>query len=362
MTLRRPTVPADAERPAVRLPDADLVAVSHSILSAEALRDLIARAYAIDTPMTCQLLLSGMNDTYLLTTRDQRYIVRVYGTGRRSLPEILYELELLTHLGAKGVSVSVPIAGKDGRPTRPLTAPEGTRQLVLFTYAEGTPLSWDKEEHCYLAGRVAAMIHAASDDFVTRHARLRVDLEYLVDRPLAAIRPFLAQRPDHWRYLEELAVKLRAGASVAASTGLEWGVCHGDLNNRNIHIAPDSTTTVFDFDLAGLAGGHTISAILWGTMFHPQNDVWEPFLKGYTEIRHLAAPDIAAVPLFYAVTRLASIGLVARNAAKSGISFMNDLYFEGQLAFFRKWEADYLKKVRLLEPGRTERDGHQQIR
>ena len=150
-------------------PGSGLFPVTRSILSAEALLEEVAHAYAMDTPVTCQLLRQGLNDTYLLTTRDDRYIVRVYGACRRSPSDISYELELLTNLTAKGVSVSMPIAGKDGALTRPLPAPEGSRQLVLFTYAEGTPLSWDKENHSYLAGRMAATIHAASDDFVSRH-------------------------------------------------------------------------------------------------------------------------------------------------------------------------------------------------
>jgi Ser/Thr protein kinase RdoA (MazF antagonist) len=126
----------------------------------------------------------------------------VYRARWRSHSDVAYEVELLTYLAGRGVSVSMPIAGTDGAATRALRAPEGTRQLVLFTFAQGKPLSWDIEDHCYLAGQVAAAVHTASDGFKSRHSRFSLDVNYLIDVPLATIRPFLAQRPDDPNSLE----------------------------------------------------------------------------------------------------------------------------------------------------------------
>src|SRR2546427_782129 len=74
-------------------PGTGSLSITYSILSGDALQEEVAQAYAIDTPVTCQLLLPSMNDTYLLTTSDSRYILRVYRARWRSLSEILYELE-----------------------------------------------------------------------------------------------------------------------------------------------------------------------------------------------------------------------------------------------------------------------------
>src|SRR6266536_2501542 len=103
--------------------------VVHSILSPEALLSVVSGAYSIDTPRACELLKPGPNDTYLVTTRTERYVVRVYGKHWRSLAEVLYEMDLLRHLESKGVSVSVPIADRDGNLARAVTMPEGVRQL-----------------------------------------------------------------------------------------------------------------------------------------------------------------------------------------------------------------------------------------
>jgi Ser/Thr protein kinase RdoA (MazF antagonist) len=320
-----------------------LFPVTRSILSAEALQAEIARAYAVGTPVMCRLLQSGFNDTYILTTRDGRYIVRVYRARWRSLPEILYELELLEHVAARGISVSLPIAGKDGRLARPLRAPEGTRQLVLFSYAEGAHLSWDREDHSHLTGRVAGALHASSDDFVCRHARPELDLGHLIDAPLAAIRPFLAHRPDDAAYLEGFAARLRARAEAVVRAGLDWGFCHGDLSSNNIHLAADQTPTVIDFDLCGPGWrAYDIAAAQWTALYDKRSALLEAFLAGYGETRRLAVADVAAVPLFHGIHRLSSFGLHASNVADWGAWRVSDANLTKVLRTLREWDAEHL--------------------
>lgn len=320
-----------------------LFPVTCSILAADALRAEVAQAYAIGMPVTCQLLRPGTNDTYILTTRDNRYIARVYRAHRRSLADISYELDLLAHLAAKGVSVSVPLAGKDDNLIRPLAAPEGTRHLVLFSYADGKPLSWNETDDSYLAGWMAATIHAASGDFVSRHSRDCLDLRSLIDIPLAAIRPFLTHRPEDWSYLKELAARLRARIEAAARIGLDWGVCHGDFGARNIHIGADRRPTVFDFDRCGPGWrAFDFALIQWGAMNQTNAGMWDSFMKGYTDTRQLAAANLAAAPLFHASCRLMSLGLRAERIAEWGTLCITDSLLDAELMFFQEWETKHL--------------------
>ena len=342
---KRVTVEAiGSDRPDVApAPGHGLFPVTYSILSADALLAEVAHTYPIGISVSCRLLQTSLNDTYLLTSREDRYIVRVYGAHWRTPSEIAYELELLAHLVAKGVSVSVPIAGYDGALSRPLAAPEGTRHLVLFTYAPGTPLALDAEKPSYLAGRLLAAIHAASDHFVSRHVRFRCDLEYLIDTPLAAIRPFLAHRPADWISLEGLVGRLRARLAQAADTGLDWGVCHGDLNGGNIHLAEDGTLTVFDFDFCGPGWRvYDIAAAQWVARGDNKSGIRDAFLKGYTERRRLAVADLAVVPLFHAIRHLWVLGLRAAKAADTGTLSVSGCYLDFELTYLREWEAEHL--------------------
>jgi len=115
--------------------------------------------------MSCSLLRQRWNDTYQLATSNTRYVVRVYGVAQHTLPEILYELDLLQHLAQYNAPVAAPILRQDGQAVTRLHAPEGTRYLVLFPYAPGDvpaiPIG-NQEQSCHF-GRALAAIHDAAD-------------------------------------------------------------------------------------------------------------------------------------------------------------------------------------------------------
>ncbi len=304
--------------------------VSSSVLRPDSLRAEVARLYSIGEPEGCELLLTGANDTYLVTTRESHYILRVYGSYWRSAADIGYELELLLHLSARGVAVSVPVRAEDGSLAHRVLAPEGPRRLALFTYAEGQPMCWGREEHAYLAGQLAARIHTASDDFTSPHARCCLDFEYLIHAPLRAVKPFLIDRPLEWKYVERVAARFHEQAEDEARKGLDWGVCHGDMSDRNIHITPDQVVTVFDFDLCGHGWrAYDFTTVRRIAKYERNMAIWEAFVEGYGQTRPLAERDLAAVPLFQAIKRVWSFGTTAALAGRRG-----SLYLEHHLDYY----------------------------
>ncbi len=317
-----------------------LFPVAHSVFSAETLVAEVTRDYAVATPCAFRLLRRGLNDTYILNTQDERYIVRVYGASWRTGPDVAYELELLGHLASRQVPASVPVAARDGSLSRQVCAPEGARHLVMFTYARGTPLWWT-DEHGQLAGRMLAAIHTASDDFVSKHARFQMDLEYLIDRPLAAIRPFLIHRPEDLSYLERFAGELKVQAAEAVRAGLDWGVCHGDFGG-NIHIA-DRALTVFDFDLCG-SGWRAYDFVvpLWAARSKKRTSIWDAFVRGYTERRRLGAADLEAIQLFSPIRHLWTTGIRLSNLVHWGILPLINGHLEHSLKSFREWEVNHM--------------------
>src|SRR6266498_1837805 len=119
--VRDPVSEVDERSAAERCPalTAPVFPVVHSVLASAGIGNAVAEPYALDGICRCDLLLAGMNDTYLLTTRHECYVARVYRAAWRSAAEIAYELELLAHLAGKGVRVSVPIPATDGRVVLP---------------------------------------------------------------------------------------------------------------------------------------------------------------------------------------------------------------------------------------------------
>ena len=58
----------------------ELLPVVQSVLNHQALMADVVNAYEIGTPVTCELILTRQNDTYLLRTREEALIVRLYNT------------------------------------------------------------------------------------------------------------------------------------------------------------------------------------------------------------------------------------------------------------------------------------------
>jgi Ser/Thr protein kinase RdoA (MazF antagonist) len=318
-------------------PAAPALPATYSTLSAEALLDEVRRAYAIDGLDGCHLLQRGLNDTYVVAGAGRRWVARVYGSGWRSAASIAYELDLLGHLDARGVRVALPIPGRDQGLARPVAAPEGTRQLVLFAYLEGSPLQWEDPARCEAAGRAVATLHAAADDFASRHPRVPLDLEYLVDAQLAALRPFVGHRPE-WRDLTRIGAALRARVSVLAP-GLEWGACHGDLAAGNLHAGDDGGISFLDFDLAAPGWrAYDLAAVHWVATSQRHEEIWGTFVRGYADVRAPGGADLEAVPLFHAIRRLWSLGMEARNAHALGSYRLGPEYLAPQLNALRQEE------------------------
>jgi Ser/Thr protein kinase RdoA (MazF antagonist) len=316
--------------------------VTYSILSANALSAEVERAYGFECPVRCELLRPGLNDTYLVSAGHERFILRAYRVEWRSMAEICYELDLLAHLVAKGVPVSAPLEARDGLTVRPLPAPEGTRHVVLFSYASGIPLTWEREEDSRVVGRVAAQVHEASGDFATGHDRFQLDLEYLIDAPCATIEPFLRHRTPDRDYLEHFARLLRDRAIRVVEVGLDWGVCHGDLSADHVHVSPSGEPTLIDFDLCGEGWrAYDLAAAPYYATYKEEPESWTAFLTGYREVRNLHPVDLEAVPLFHAINRLWSLGVYARNAARWGSLTFKDAYLDSSFTFMRDWEREH---------------------
>ena len=229
----------------------DYFPVTHSTLSTRAITTDVLPSYGLGAIIDCRFLNRGLNDTYVFkTVHGDKFILRVYRTGWRTLSDISYEIDVLNHLSSKGIPVSKPLSQKDGRFIQTLTAPEGKRHIVLFTYAAGQEPTYEKEAEGYAFnyGKTVAKIHNGVQDFNSKHARFSLDLNHLIEVPLKSIGPMLLHRAEDWKYLQQLADKIRYQFSKLPENALEQGFCHGDFHGGNAHFADDGSITFFDFD------------------------------------------------------------------------------------------------------------------
>jgi Ser/Thr protein kinase RdoA (MazF antagonist) len=304
--------------------------------------------YDVGAPTECKLLNRGLNDTYVVVTESGRFALRVYRKGWRSDSDVLFELDALLHLGREGVPVSTPLPRKDGQTFGVLKAPEGLRQVALFTYAQGKDPTYEREapEESYLYGKVTAQIHSATDSFRSSHRRFPLDLDHLLTGPLQACESFLAHRPKDWEYVLGLSERLRSIIRDLPVDALECGFCHGDLHGWNANIDQNRALTVYDFDCCGFGWrAYDVAVFRWGARLRGKdNERWPSFISGYTDQRPLSDTDMRSIPYFVAIRHLWLMGLHTGNSRDFGIGWLNDGYFDRALKFLREWEEEFLPK------------------
>src|ERR1700704_2765937 len=103
----------------------DIFPTQYSTLSSIALNDFLSERYGF-TDTSCRLLIRNVSDTYLLESRTDKYIFKIYRDAHRKLDEIKGEAELLTILADRGAMVSYPIKDIHGDIIQAFNAAEGT--------------------------------------------------------------------------------------------------------------------------------------------------------------------------------------------------------------------------------------------
>jgi Ser/Thr protein kinase RdoA (MazF antagonist) len=71
--------------------------------------DYVADTYGFEVETTCSILRTGINYSYLIATKERKFVFRVYSKDWRTENEITAELGLLNYLRERGISVSFSI-------------------------------------------------------------------------------------------------------------------------------------------------------------------------------------------------------------------------------------------------------------
>lgn len=320
-----------------------LFPVTYSLLSKQALLSHIKDHYEFQAPLQLQYFLRGMNDTYILKTGSGPYLFRVYRADRRNESEIAFELDLLNHLKANHVSVSIPIAKKDGTFINEFVVTEGVKYGVMFSFAEGREKPIHHVEDSYLFGESVAQMHTATGHFQSEHARDSLDLEFLMDRPLELIQLHMQHRPDDYHFICEKMSELKKRLATKIEAGLDWGICHGDLHgNTNTAFTEDGALTHYDFDISGYGWrAYDIAEFRLAREIHSGHDpeeverLWEAFLSGYRKVRDLSDNDVAAVALFVVLRQLWLFGLCFSESELVGGADFDEGFIDSKMEYFR---------------------------
>lgn len=290
------------------------IPVIHSIPSGKALIEAVLPHYSIDKPCSCQIYKRGLNDTYLVGTQQERYILRIYRRGWRTKEEIDFELELLAFLHDRNQPISYPIQRKDGSFTTEVAAPEGKRYAAVFSYAPGRAVNEKLDGgQSQRLGEVLATIHLTLDDFQSNFRRSHLNCEYLLDRSMQAIAPLYPHLKSDIDYLESQVeqIKQQLEALELPDSPPTYGICVGDVHAGNAHFNERNEPTLFDFDQCGYGWRAFDIAKFIQVSQRSKIDVkiTDLFLKGYQSIRPLEASELASIPIFIKTAHIWVMGI-----------------------------------------------------
>jgi len=266
-------------------------------MNLDELSEWLAACYDLARPITCRLVRSYTNDVYAVETPGGRFVLKLYRNGWRTEPEVRYEVALLRHLSAKGLSVAAPVAGKDNDAVKMVEAPgAGRRPAVLFEYAPGEKPQPPFTPALYVAfGQAVAQMHELSDDFDTEHMRSPLDLNHLIDEPLALALPLFEQADDR-DFVTHIAGRVKDGIHALACEGLDWGPIHGDATLDNLHVTAEGEIVLYDFDSGG-PGWRAADLQGWAAAdkagYAEKRDA---FQSGYSGVRPIKPVDLRAAP------------------------------------------------------------------
>ncbi|MEF2280269.1 phosphotransferase [Deinococcus sp. YIM 134068] len=269
----------------------------------ETLLERALLAYALPEPTELRFLRRGYNDHSLVTAGGQRFILRVYLDDKpylRGPHDFLSEVEVLAGLKAQGVSVSSPIARRDGTLLGRVEDAHGERHVALFEFAEGDEVSGGElsESAAHHLGLTVATLHLRADEARLGHRRPSLDETFLVDRPVAALQRMLGQEAG---FLREYGEGLKRRLSRLPRDAGAFGFVHGDLHLGNVHVSEEHGCTLFDFDHSGLGWRAYDLAVL---RLRLDETRWNALLGGYRTVRPWSQRDMDSVPLFTEVRQL----------------------------------------------------------
>ena len=308
------------------------------------MKELALTKYELGGSVECSLFHRGLNDTYFVKGGDLHLALRLYRHRWRTEEAIRGEITALLHLDGKGIPLAAPVPTLDGEWLTSVDAPEGRRWAVLFRWVRGTQPSYIDAAHARLYGELAARLHIAGDDLPSIAGRIPLDLNYLLGKPVAVLRPLLRSRPLLASRFDALVERVSTRFEHAREQLWDWGFCHGDLHGGNANIDGDRLA-LFDFDCCGPGWRvYDLATYRWAARIRGvARQAWAPFIQAYLQARPVAANTLEHVPLFVLLRHLWLQGYHAWDAVETGSSYQSDKYFEDLLSFLERVESEPLE-------------------
>ncbi|RYD53127.1 MAG: homoserine kinase [Sphingobacteriales bacterium] len=315
----------------------DTFPVITSVLSPEHLTSWVAAQYGFRNA-TCRLLKTNMNDSYLITAEEGRFVLRVYNQKHRTFKQVSEEVRLLLLLKEQGVAVSYPVANRDGRFILEVQAPEGVRLLVLFSFAEGDKIRYLSPEMSRSIGVLMGQLHAATAAVKT--TRIRYSAEVLAGWAYTQVRQHFGNCKAELSFMKACEAMLQKAFSNPA---LRTGIVHLDIWYDNMSIHTDGTVTLFDFDNCGTGLLVLDLGYYCMQLYQIESDktIYEKkkqhFIEGYCSVMPVSDEELKLIPLAGLAVWIYYLGVQTERYDSFGNRFLSANYIKMFLGRAQDW-------------------------
>jgi Ser/Thr protein kinase RdoA (MazF antagonist) len=308
------------------------IPVTSSTLSADHIGLLIAKKYGLVSHVSCTILKTGINHSYVVEHVKGKFVFRLYSLNWRSDLEINEEIRLLNLLKEIDVSVSFPIKDVNGTYIQYLEAPEGTRQGLLFSFAEGNKqLNLSADLH-FKVGETVAKIHQATINL--KLERVTYTPEIILEDSFVYLRKFLPADSEEMAWMVSTQQYLLTQINKADITQLRSGTVHLDIWFDNMNITQDGQITIYDFDFCG-NGWLCYDIAYYILQLHStEKDVYqrdlkvEDFLSGYESVTKITDEEKRILPMLGVSLYFFYLGVQCRRYDNWSNVFLNEIYLK----------------------------------
>ena len=315
--------------------------VTNSTLSGPHLAQLLISAYGFSESTKCTIFRTGINDSYMVHDGEERYVLRVYSFGWRSEAEIREEIRLLNLLYHGNILVSRPIPLISGDYLQAITAPEGQRYAVLFSFVEGKKVRNLSENQCVRIGEIMGDMHALT---VGKNIdRIRYDSHSLLEVPYQTTLKFFDESLEEMKFIKDMSEIVQQKFEEADGKQFRSGIVHMDMWYDNMSIAGENQISIFDFDFCG--NGWLMFDITYFVMqlFHIESDKdiyktkLEHFLEGYQKKQPVSDAEMKLIPYAGFAIWIFYLGVQASRFDNWSNVFFTENYLKHFIGLSKKW-------------------------
>jgi len=308
------------------------IPIVSSILSTIHLQSHLQGQYHFQNPIQLKLLKTGINHSYLLRDGSTKYVFRIYTYSWRSKNEIAAELNLLEKLKSNDLSVSYPIKTKKSEYILELSAPEGLRFGVLFSFAKGKKQMTISEDVHEKVGISMARFHKFTEgDTIDR---ITYNSKNIILDSLPKLESFLSKDSEQFQWMKEKQGELLSFWKSADESQIRQGTVHLDMWPDNFHIDEENELTFFDFDFCG-NGWQCLDLAYYLLQLHSlekdekiRKPKVEAFLAGYESIQAITPEERCLLPMMGVSLYYFYLGIQCDHFENWSNVFLNESYLQ----------------------------------